>query len=467
MAEVDTSSYPKPQQSSFLDVAGKFQNLAQGALSINQAKLNQANQALGYMTRAMGSLGPDASKEDYLAVAKNAVKMGLVPANMLGAYVERLKAAPTPRAFYDEFITAAATHQEAINYHLGQPGTYNQGQQTYPVVTSPKFGMRSTGLPIQNQPPPGTPIIDTNPTLPDGSPNPNYNRQTLLGPRSPVAPPGVAVGPGEAPAPVPKVETLPVGPVTNPKVMGQSSNFGGNVIGVTVEPPTPNQVVDNRFAMPQSFATGQVPGYEEGLKKYNEDQARSASLMLAAKPAIQALPLMQTPGFLSGPLTDQFTKVVAGLKSTGLIDIKDTNDPTAIRQEVVKKLNQYVSSSPVGQRSDAAQILKEASSPNPNVQILPALIKLTKDAIALDRVQAALPNAFKGRDYQNYTKHQGTFPQSIDERAFTLDLEDQAKKTKLIQDMAKKEKSSNARDRNEANKFFNSLRIADQAGFYQ
>lgn len=479
MTEVDTSSYPKPQQSNFLDTAQKFQGLEQGSLAINQAKLNQANQALGYMTRAMSSLGPNASADQYLAVGQNAVKMGLVPPQMLQTYVDRLNQYKKPdgtfdsKDFYNEFVTAAATHQETINYHLGQPGTFSNGQQTTPVVQSPKFGLRATGLPIQNQPPPQTPIIDTNPTNPDGTPNPNYNRPTMLGPRTPIAPPGVATGPGQPPqlpvsnGPAPKVQTLPVGPVTNPKVLGESSNFGGNVTGVDVGQPTPTKVVENRFAMPSTFATGQAPGYEEGLKKYNEDQTRAGTLMQAAKPAIQALPLMQAPGFLSGPLTDQFTKIVAGLKSTGLIDIKDTNDPTAIRQEVVKKLNQYVSSSPVGQRSDAAQTLKEASSPSPNVQILPALIKLTKDAIALDRVQAAMPNAFQGKDYQNYTKHQGTFPQSVDERAFTLDLESPDDKNKLVQQMAKKEKSSNARDRKEATKFFNSLRIADQSGFYQ
>ena len=88
-----------------------------------------------------------------------------------------------------------------------------------------------------------------------------------------------------------------------------------------------------------------------------------------------------------------------------IIDIDEKADPTAVRQEVVKKLNQYVSSSPVSQRSDAALTMKEASSPSPNVQILPALIKLTKDAVALDRVEALMPNAFKGNNYDKYIKN--------------------------------------------------------------
>jgi len=72
-------------------MAQKFGNLQQQSLQINQAKLDQANQALGYMTRAMGSLGPNATKDDYAAVAQNAVKQGLVPQDQLNTYMERLQ----------------------------------------------------------------------------------------------------------------------------------------------------------------------------------------------------------------------------------------------------------------------------------------------------------------------------------------------------------------------------------------
>src|SRR6185503_19662944 len=97
--------------------------------------------------------------------------------------------------------------------------------------------------------------------------------------------------------------------------------------------------------------------FEEGKKQYAEDQSNATARMMRAKPAIQALPLMQSKGFLSGPDSEQFTNVVAALKTAGLIDTAAEGDPTAIRQEVTKKLAQYVSGSPVGQRSDAAQTL--------------------------------------------------------------------------------------------------------------
>lgn len=459
MTDVNTDSYPKPAalpvEKTILDQVQQFQQIDSTQLAQQQAKLNQANQALGYMTRAMGSLGPDATKEQYLAVGQNAVNMGLVPPNMLNSYVERLQAAPDAKSFYNEFTTAAATHQETINYHLGQPGVYSNGQTDQPVVTSPKpgFGMRPTGLPIQRQLPPTTPTVDNN------------NQPGYQGPTPAVAPPGVATQPGQRlpiqnqPTAQPPKPMLPVG-------KGNVSN-DGTITGVDVQDiPAPNQPVQNRYPSPSGPKSGPPPMFEEGKNAYAKAQLTAGAKAQALKPLIQAIPLMQTPGFLSGPLTDQFTKAVAGLKSTGLINIKDTDDPTAIRQEAVKKLYQYLSGSPAAQRSDSAQTLKEAGSPNPNVQILPALIKLAKDQVALDRIEIAMPNAFKGKDLQNFSKHVGTFPQSVDERAFILDQDPPEKSQALVDKMLAQRLSKNNRERLEAEKFLHSLDIADEQGFY-
>ena len=224
--------------------------------------------------------------------------------------------------------------------------------------------MRPTGLPIQRQIPPTQPTVNE-----EGTP-------TLQGPMAPVAPPGISTGPGQRALPVANPSN--VNPVRTQRITpDQSINLTGE--GKTI---TGVDVQDAPATFAQRFPGPSGPSvacllYLRKVRKHTQDQLASGAKMLAAR-QFKLLPLMQTPGFLSGPLTDQFTKVVAGLKSTGLIDIKDTDDPTAIRQEVAKKLYQYVSNSPVGQRSDAAQTLREASSPNPNVQILPALVKLTK-----------------------------------------------------------------------------------------
>jgi len=193
--------------------------------------MDQANQALGYMTRAMGSLGPNATKDDYAAVAQNAVKQGLVPQEQLNSYMERLQAAKKRSRFYNEFMTAAVGHQEAINYHLGQRQDISTGQTVTPAVSSvkPGFGVRPISAPIQQQLPVGTEGVDTQRTLPDGRPNPNYGAKSLIGPQPAQIPSGTLPIQGGIPgqyrnAPLPPTQP---GPITNPAIMGQSSNFGG------------------------------------------------------------------------------------------------------------------------------------------------------------------------------------------------------------------------------------------------
>ena len=214
---------------------------------------------------------------------------------------------------------------------------------------------------------------------------------------------------------------------------------------------------------PTGPVTGMAPLFEEGRKAITQDQAEASARMMRIKPAAQALPLMDVKGFLSGPGSHEWSILTAALQTAGIITPEQVNDPTAVRQEVAKKLAQYVAGSPVGQRSDAAQTLAEASNPNPDIHTIQALKKLTKDAIILDRVQAAMPNAFKSQDYSQYGKFKATFPQSIDERAFGLDLENNG----MVNKMAKDLKSNNASDKNKAIKFFRSLRIAKEQGFYQ
>lgn len=456
MAEVDTSSYPKFQNQSFLDTANKWQGLEQGAVNLQQSKLKQINDQYNLINSELAAFAndPNATKEQVAARIINFAKMFNLKPDVTRDLMRELQMAPSAQSYAEKALVKTQATQEKINFLYGTPGVYSQGQQDTPIVTSPRFGMRPTGLPIQRQIPPTQPVV-----TPEGVP-------TLQGPTAPIAPPGISTQPGTRNLPV---EPSNVNPVRTQRITPDKSinltGPGKTITGVDIQdaPATFAQ----RFPSPSGPAVGMSPLFEEGKKAYTQDQLASSAKMLAAKPAIQALPLMQTPGFLSGPLTDQFTKVVAGLKSTGLIDIANENDPTAIRQEVAKKLYQYVSNSPVGQRSDAAQTLREASSPNPNVQILPALVKLTKDAVALDRVEALMPNVFKGKDYQNYLKHKGTFPQSIDEKALTLDLESEEKSRALVDEMSKKLKSSNIRERNAAEKFFKTLRMAKDQGFYQ
>lgn len=446
--EADTSSYRQPLPASPLDTALKVGQVAQQQQQIDASKMANANTALQFMTRAMTSLGPDATKEEYAAVAENAVKQGLVPQEQKNIYMERLQKAPNAKSFFNEFVTAAATLQEQINYHLGVPTNVSTGQTVTPAVRSvkPGFGERPIGLPVQQQVPPTAQAIG-----PDGQPR-------MVGAQPPQLAPGTAseptplpvARPSEAPAPR---RSLPVERVSGPT--------GPTVRRTDMEPAD----FADRFPQPRGAATGTTPLFEEGKKTYAADQLNASNRAQSIKPAIQALKLM--PGLSTGPGTAQFNELVAAAKAWGIVDTKAENDPTVMRQEIEKKLAQYVGSSPVGQRSDAAQTLAEAGSPNPKKQILPALQSLTRDAIALDRVQILKPQAFKGGKFDDYIKHTGNFPQSIDEKALTLDLMDDKERDKLVTKMKSDYKNGDGTAKKRAVKFFETLQLARDAKLYE
>jgi hypothetical protein len=454
--DVDTSSYPKPQQSNFLDTASKLQQLEQQKIGIDTSKLKLINEQWGIAKRELSTLAskPDVNSNDVAASLNNLVKLKIVPPDMSAQFLKTMptQSGPQLQDWIKQKILSGQSNADAVNFHYGpQPSLVDQGQQLVPMQASqnPAIGVRrlDTGArnqPLQTQIPPTATAVDEN------------NQPRMMGP--------------QAEQPVPR-GPLPVGPINNSAINGQSANFGGKVAGATVEnlPVAGSSAsqVQNRFPGPSGPATGMPPMFEEGKRQLTEDQSNATARMMRAKPAIQALPLMQSKGFLSGPGTSQFTQAVAALKTLGLVSTDVENDPTAAYQEVTKKLAQYVSGSPVGQRSDAAQTLAEASSPNPKTQILPALIKLTKDAVILDRVEAARPTAFKDKDLSKYGSFRSTFPQSIDERAFGLDMDPPEKSVKLVDDMAKKLNSKNGRENAEANKFFKSLRIAKDQDFYR
>ena len=477
MAEVDTSSYPKFQQPNMLDTAAKFQGLAQGAntlqrseIALSQDKLKQINDQFQIMNAELSTLAnnPQITKEQAAQrLTTMSQTFGFKP-EVTQHMIGELQTAPDVKTFAQNALVRGMATMEKVNTLYGVPQIYSQGQQDTPVNVSPLRGVNPNGASIQRQIPPPQPTYDA-----EGNPQ-------FQGPTPATVPEGTEQVPGGIPGQFrPISKRLPVAgsnqplqpnPIRTQRILptdrGNLTGPGKTITGVEYEDVPANQVA-NRFPAPSGPPAGPPVLFEEGKKAYTEDQMVAGKKMMAAKPAIQALPLMLTPGFLSGPLTDQFTKIVAGLKSTGLIDIDENSDPTAIRQEVVKKLHQYVSGSPLAGRSDAAQLLVQSGSPNPDVQILPALVKLTKDAIALDRVQAAMPSAFKGKNYAEYIKHRGVFPQGIDEKAFTLDLEPEEKSKDLVDKMAKQLQSKNNRERSNAEKFFKSLRMAKEQGFYQ
>lgn len=465
--DIDTSSYPKVAQvaqQSPLEMAAKFgalkqqqQQIESGGLHIQSQKqglqsndLNIANQKLDLINKQFATVSkqmiglrdkPDLTEKDLVNFYQYGVKAGWMPSDVAAKEINQIPPKANSqqlRDYVDQQLTKAMTTMEAVNYHLGQPTSVDNGQTVTPALTSPKFGIRPNGAPIQTQAPP-----TTNVATPGGT--------QQLGAQAPQLPVDTAPVQDGFPGQYQQPRALPVGPINNPAIQGPSSNLGGTVLSAVVEPPSgPKPIV------PQGPMQSQPPMFDEGKKQLTEDQDLATAKLTAIKPALQALPYLQ--GLQTGPGTHQVNNLLAAAKAFGIVNT-NPNDPVAIRQEVEKKLAQYLSSNPVGQRSDNAQTLASAGSPNPSVQINPALIKLTKDAIVLDRVQAARAAAFEGNDYSKYGIHRSTFPVRMDERAFGLDLMEPNERKALITDMKKK------KDTTEGRKFWKSLETVDKLGY--
>lgn len=478
MEQVDTSSYPKLPATppSFLDTASKLQGLQTGAISNQQQQLALIQQRFKAVAGQIPGLlsKPDLNQNDIQQFYQNNVKNGFITDDQAAMKLSQLpptqgmppaQAALTLKNHMGNELQQAQSTMEALQYHLGQGGSVDNGASINPTLSSPKPGF--AGNPQAGgviQPQPGIP---TQPPVTQGYPSPGGDGNPPVGTpvlRQPSAPPtGLPTQPGGS--------ILPFKPGTAPpQIMGTG---GVPTAGAPTAVPT------------QKFiATGNPPQFAEGQKQLAADQDMATQRLTAIKQAQQALPLMK--GIMSGPTTGTFTNALATAKAYGIIPTS-VNDPVIARQEVLKKLNAYVASSPLAGRSDAGLLQTEASSPNPNIQNLPALTKLTQDAIALDRVQAARAGAFtktangppdaNGKptqiqvpedDLSKYPTHRSTFPAQVDERAFGLDNMEPKERDELMANMTK---GLNRTDKNgkpnptfEAKKFFKSLNIVDQQG---
>lgn len=426
---VDTSSYPKAALPvSPLDIASKLGGLQQQSntiqqqgLAIDQAKMDQANQALQYLTRALGAIGPNGTADQYKNAAKDAARTFKIPEDTLHVWDNKVdnsfKTTGSGKAFWDEAINTGQQHSEILNSRVGQPTAINSGAHTV-ISRLPIQGQPSVIGAVENQLPVTQGTVDQHdPT------SPNYGGPTTIGRQPLPQTPGFGNRLGVSPL-------LPTGPMDPAMVPRGGLRPNEKVTSAEIMPPTNGAV-----------PTGTSPNYQEGAKRYFEDSNLTTGKLQAIKPAMQALPLMEE--LTTGIGTDRFNQVLAGLHNLGVLPPNVTDKVTAY-QIITKKLADYVRTNPIGQRSDAAQALSEAASPNPKAQISPALIKLTKDAISLDLGQAIRAPAFatgkndaKGKpvtdesgnpvnysrkDYENYLDHSRTFPSKVDERAIGLPI---------------------------------------------
>lgn len=446
MAEVDLSSYPKPQApTNFLDTAQKYQGLESNKLTIDKQKLDLVNNQFGLMNKELSTLiaEPNTTKEQAAQRLTTFANTYNFPAQVTSHMISELQNSPDVKTFAQRALTRSQTTQEAINYHYGVKSPVETEQQIIPGVFSPKPGMgqRATGLPIQKQPPVTQEIVDNDEN------SPTYGQKKTLGPMAPVAAPGTVVAPPMAPGfggglPVRRVPTESINP----------------------SQPTPAQVIQNRSGgLPTSLPPGvgeaeTQAGAASGaqLARMREQSANYQRDLFPLTQAIPALEKLGTKG--TGPGTETLNHLksfvlsnVPGVKESdfGLGNVKDYD-------KAKKYLTDFVNQTGNSGTNDK---LAAAFAGNPSVSISnAAAVDVAKSAVALRKMQQAiyLDAEHQGIPASKISRWVAKRTNEIDPRAFGTNIMTPEAKKKLKEQL----------DKNPAEKsrFENSAQIAQQYG---
>lgn len=418
--DADISSYNQPLPVSPLDVAGKVGGLQQQKLAIDQSKLDQANQALGYMVRAMGSMGPNASKEDYAKAAQNAVDQGLVPQQQENIFLEHLKNAPDSASFYKQFMSAAQEGFKSIEMHTGHNASITNGATDYQGKVNPLTGGFTAATQSAIQPPPTQGTVDNRRVLPTGQPNPDYLQPGIIGPAGPAGP---------VPVPRMRPKGLPVEPLPAP-VSGPT--------GPTVQT---GHDFTQRFAGEPKIVTGAPPGVasaiqtvgEQSGKDYAGDLTRAKNFKADLYPAQAALEGIKELGVQGvGPGTDTLNNIKSAIITWLPNADKKAIDEVGTFEQTRKYLTQIARSSGSTGTNDQLAAAFEA---NPSIKMSQAATEnVLKSVIALRKMQHAQTLLFGQQNLpeSEYSKWIARNQNTLDPRAFGFDMMSNEAQRKLI-----------------------------------
>lgn len=467
-----TDSYPKaslPVQQSPLDIAGKLGSMQQQAINIDKAKLDLMNTHFGLVNQELSTIIGDKSTTPEQAVQRLTTfgKMINLPAPVMQKMIGEFQGLKTPEDVQKQAqltLMRGMDIQQKINLAAGQGGLVDTGQGLAPIVTqSPLRGGAVTRAPgyIQKQVPVTAETVDSEQFLPDGSPNPNYGQRRLYGPQPEQSvQPSLPAQRPSAPAQQPSM--LPPGPVTDKRVLGPSSNFGGNIVSVVAEPPTFRDRFDAAFK-PRGPATGLAPGEAEAFqevagqsgKQMALDRQSAATFQREILPLNQAIPALEKLGTKgTGPGTETLNQIKSFiLSNVPGVKESDFNGTVGDYDKAKKYLTDFVNQTGSSGTNDK---LAAAFAGNPSVHISnAAAVDVAKTALALRRMkQAQLIEADKANvSPAQYSKWASQWNNRQDPRAFGFDMMDKDKAKKMIEKMTPEEKAIFAR----------SLRIAHDA----
>ena len=449
--DADTSSYlkpaPLPAQKSLLDQVQQYQAIDSGYNTIEKQKLDLFNQRFKELSKGFDGLiaDKDLNEDKIRKYVTDQVKLGYIPPEMAAQTISQLPLnadANTLRKHLEMNLQHAQTTMEALNYNFGSNVTVSDGAtNTQGVMASPAKGGGFTPATQQNlQLPPGTSNVD------------DKGQRGYLGPAGPAgtrparmaveAPPPVAAAPA---APSPSPAPLQAGPVNNPAIPGQSSNFGGRVLSANVEPPA---TIANRIdaAFPKRVVTDLGPGVSDARaavtsqsgKQFADDLARARNFKQDLYPAEAALKGVQELGTREvGPgtpaLNDLKSAIITWLPNAD----KDTINKVGTFQETRKYLSQIARTSGNTGTNDQLAAAFEA---NPSITMSKAATEnVLKSVIALRKMQHAqtLLAESEGVKPEEYSKWVAKNQNNFDARAFGFDIMSGEAKKKLATELKK------------------------------
>ncbi len=477
---VDTSSYPKPSApQNPLDVATKLGGMQSQALQIDQQKLGLLNDRMHIVAKDLTSLlpKPDLNRNDLISHADNLTKLGYITPEIRQKLIAEIPNTDNPdvlRKHVEATISRGQELQNAINWHAGQPGAMNTGQQIIPTLTTNRpsavnagRGVVQGGATAPVEVPPTAETIGTvvNPQTGEVEKQrqlfgtqPGRNPLPVGGPTAPQQ-----AAPVRAPLPAPNVTvTRPGQPSIAPKDQGRLP-----VQVPTVPGAKPVRTEIYRTPQPVGPASGLPPGQAEAETQAGSgsgehlarERVRSASFQREVFPLEQAIPLMEKLGTKG---TGPGTETINNLKSFVLSNVpgvkeSDFNGTVADYDKAHKYLTDFVNMNSAGGTNDR---LAAAFAGNPSMKISnAAAVDVAKAALSLRRMQQAQYLEFEkqGLPASQFSKWVAKRTNDLDARAFGADFLDKDKRDKLIAQL-KKNPAEYAR-------FERSLEMAHTMGF--
>jgi hypothetical protein len=335
---------------------------------------------------------------------------------------------------------------EDIGLLMANPNISDEQKRMAVDLLRPQTHETATGqvVPSYQYQPAGAPIVNKG-VLREQTPNsvPAIVSGNPQAPQNNIAPPQV---PGATSVGLPGAPQTGQSPVS---IFAPSSVLGQMRIG---------QAQTEAAAGATTHAAG------ASTEQYTNDLREAANFPRSSLPLTKAIPLLEHLGQTGTGVGSDAWNQAMSLLQTMRVPISDPNNIKAF-DEAKKYLTDYVNQTGNSGTNDK---LAAAFAGNPSVHISnAAAIDVAKTALAMQRFKQAQILSYGNQPPEGYAKHAAQFAQTMDPRAFGLDLMAPEARKALFASLPKKPDSQGRETNQERIRFLNSLQAAHDTGMVQ